>query len=92
MSEILAPQFDEPLALPYGGEAGVTRSKKHGLIEHRHMLEFIRSRRAGRAVHSDGFLSLGGMTEPAYVCECGFNGLILDVKCARCGKALDVVD
>ena len=89
MEDILTPKFDDPQALPYGGESGVSRSPRHGAIEHRHMLDFIRTRRAGRAVHSDGFLSLAGMVEPAYVCACGFHGLIMDVKCARCGVSLE---
>jgi hypothetical protein len=91
VNEILEPKFDDQQALPYGGESGVTYSQKYGEVPHKDMLSFIRERRAGRAVHSDGFLALGGMVEAAYECECGFNGLFLDVKCARCGKELGAV-
>jgi hypothetical protein len=86
--EKLEPKFDNQQALPYGGEVGVTYSKKYGQIPHKDMLSFMREKRVGRAVHSDGFLALGGLVEPAYTCECGFNGMFLDVKCARCGKDL----
>lgn len=87
-AEVLEAKSGGQEAIPYGGDSGVVMTQKHGAIPHKDMLSFIQTRRAGRAVHSDGFLSVSGMTEPMYVCECGFNGLILDVKCARCGKAL----
>lgn len=90
MSEVLEPKFDHQQALPYGGEAGVVRSPKYGNVSHSDMLRFIQTRRAGRAVHSDGFLSVSGLVEAAYECpSCLFNGLIADTKCAKCGRPLD---
>jgi len=86
--EKLEPQFDNQQALAYGGEAGVTYSKKYGRVAHKDILGLMREKRIGRAVHSDGFLALSGMVEPAYECECGFNGIFMDVKCARCGKEI----
>jgi hypothetical protein len=52
------------------------------------MLEFVRTNRVGRECHSDGFLSVSGMVEPAYECECGFRGLFVSETCARCQKTL----
>lgn len=84
--EVLEPKFNDPLALPYGGESGVVESQR-GLLKHSDILSFMREKRAARACHSDGFLSLGGMTESAYECEsCGFNGLIEADVCIRCGS------
>lgn len=73
-------------ALPYGGESGLTRGKK-GWYRDEDVLGFMRTRREGRAVHSDGFLSFGGMT--GFECECGASNLILDEgRCPKCGKDL----
>lgn len=85
IDSLLTPQFDDPQALPYGGESGVVRGKK-GTYKHSDVLAFMRSRRAAQAVHSDGFLSLSGTVTPAYECECGFRGMFESETCARCGK------
>lgn len=87
MQEVLEPKFDGQQALPYGGESGKTRGKK-GWYKDSDVLALMRQRRAGQAVHSDGFLSFAGMVTPAYQCSCGFNGMFEDVKCARCGRVL----
>jgi len=87
VAEVLEPTIDHPQALPYGGESGVVRGKG-GSYKHSDVLEFMRRRRAGLAVHSDGFLSFGGLMSPAYECECGFSGMFESETCARCGKRI----
>jgi hypothetical protein len=87
VTEILEPKIDGQQALPYGGESGKTLGAR-GWYEDKDVLALMRKRSQGQAVHSDGFLSFAGMVEPAYECECGFNGIFSDVKCAKCGKAL----
>jgi hypothetical protein len=87
VGEVLEPQFDKPEALPYGGEEGKTLGAK-GWYKDKDVLDLVRTRRVGQAVHSDGFLSFGGLMKPAYVCECGFNGMFESSNCSRCGKAI----
>ena len=88
MGEILAPQFDNPQALPYGGESGVVRGFG-GEYRHSDVLGVMRRSRPGMSVHSDGFLSFGGMVEAVYECGCGFRGMIWDGgKCSRCGGSV----
>jgi hypothetical protein len=77
-TEIIEPQHDQPLALSYGEEFAPK--------SHRDFLEWIRTPRVGRAVHSNGFLSFGGVVTPAYECECGFRGMFESETCVRCGK------
>ena len=84
---------------PYGppGETDETRAKEYRYhedvkgrsIRDSDFLDWIRRRRAPLEVHSDGFLALSGLVEPAYECECGFNGVFVDVVCARCGRSLE---
>ena len=87
MIEILEPQFDNQQALPYGGESGVTYGHK-GMYQDRDVLALMRQRRAGQAVHSNGFLSFGGVVEAAYECECGFRGMFASETCAKCNSPI----
>jgi hypothetical protein len=85
MIEVLEPKFDNQQALPYGGEEGQTLGKK-GWYKDSDVLSFVRTRRAAQAVHSNGFLSFGGVVEAAYECECGFRGMFLSETCSRCNS------
>ena len=83
----LEPKFDNQQALPYGGESGKTRGR-NGLYNDSDVLSFMRTRRAGQNIHSNGFLSFGGVIEAAYECDCGFRGMFASERCVKCGKEL----
>jgi hypothetical protein len=85
MIEVLEPKFDNQQALPYGGESGRTRGQK-GVYNDSDVLSLMRTTKVGRAVHSNGFLSFGGVVEAAYECSCGFRGLFLSETCSRCNS------
>jgi hypothetical protein len=79
-SEKIEPKFDNSECRPYGEE----RIPK----AHRDMLEYIRTPQRATVKYRDGILTLSDISKPAYECQCGFNGLFEDTKCARCGKSL----
>jgi hypothetical protein len=83
--EVLEPKFNNQQALPYGGESGKTVGKK-GIYNDSDVLSFMRTRRAGQNIHSDGFLSFGGVIEAAYECECGFRGMFASERCIKCNS------
>ena len=81
ISQIIEPQIDEQQALPYGEELAPKG--------HKDFLEWVRTPRPGRAVHSDGFLALSGLVKPAYECpSCGFSGVFVSERCTRCNAIL----
>ena len=84
---IVAPH-DQPAVRPAESQLAVSRMANGRMMYHHDMLKEIRTARGGQRVHSDGFLSLSQITEPAYECgTCGFNSFFAaeDAKCHRCG-------
>jgi len=87
----IEPQFDNPECISnsedsnkYNYSVGLHGEK----INHAAFLEYIRTPKRATVKYRDGFLTLSDIVKPAYECECGFNGLIADVKCAKCGETV----
>lgn len=55
-------------------------------ITHKDMLEFIRTKRYAREVHSSFFLAVD--LPAAYFCKCGFTGVFRSERCARCNRRI----
>ena len=69
----------------YRAELTKLRSKRIRNGTHKDMLDYMRTTRYAREVHSSFFLSVAGIGRAAYECECGFNGVFKSDKCTRCG-------
>ena len=53
---------------------------------HKDMLEWIRTKRYAREVHSSFFLSVD--LPASYVCKCGFVGVFRSKRCAICHRGI----
>lgn len=87
----IEPQFDNPLCIPNSGDSDKYNYSIGGdgkKINHAAMLEYIRAPRRSTVQYRDGFFAASDLVEPAYTCECGFNGMFEDSLCAKCGKRL----
>lgn len=87
---IVAPH-DNPQMRPAESLIATSKMRDGSTLVHRDMLNEIRTRRDGRRVHSDGFLSLSQVAKPAYECpDCGFSSFFAaeDAICHRCGTVM----